>query len=436
MKKLYISSYYQSQLDPVDLTTVPTEYNRKQVESLLSELIKDNVIQVSAENLRKIEHLRQSLSYNYNFLNALSCDLEVAIQEKKLFKLAKQLGYEVHDRTPIRPNFTYLEDYSLEHIELKTEELFTGDIYIVNTHGRKDGIDGPYEQAICNSLNIQRILIDACSSAAESMPAKNNKNRSVIEKVADECIDMNKDNNLEIIGYKNDYSTEEFYLTARAAFAIREVIAEYDLLKLITVQDRKAQHTDMEHLAREQRLKLIAETKESFTPDALKRSLITLCSKLSSKYLYDYLQEHLKGNYKAHQESPILKFLIDIITAATGKENYLQTLIEGTNGGKIHYKAILENIKEQRKTYFNQCPPDVLIELAQQAKKISDHLEQNDKDILSSIAMLSRLIDVLKLPEQNKNAQYGRFFIYIDNSSLEGNTAVDLPQKIEYKVIT
>ncbi|MFT4058010.1 MAG: hypothetical protein QM652_00515 [Legionella sp.] len=444
MRKAYIYSYYQSLQ-----YSVSGGMHKNNIETLLRELIKDNKIQVSIENFKKIERLRPTLNYEYEFLTALSCDLEIAIQEQKLILLAQKLGFEVTilDDPDCRPDMDYLETYSMDDIVLDADKLIKGNLYIINTHGREQDMDGPYQQSIYNSLELERIVLDACSSASKNFPMKKSGNRSVVEVVADECIKTNKANSLEIVGYDKPFSTEQFLLTAIAAFSEKSIIVEQCGLTLITIEDRKRvlQKLDEEkqYAAQQAKLKIFAKYENNFSSDDLKNCLIDICSKLSSNFLYRYVYNYRKKLKEDYQRCVVIEFLMTIAAEATGDEHYLQNLLDSDSN--VHSKSInklLEQLKKDRKEYFGKCSHKKLHELAEQTDSVCFKIKQDDdKDLNSSISVLQVMIsksrgllaiqnDVTKASESQINGQRDRFFSNITDPNCNKNKQVSMEMKV------
>ena len=198
MPKLHISSYYHlgrqdinfqvasEQLESLD-GIVQLGLKRKSDEESHPQQYRINV---SKQNLIILEKKQQEqerlFSYHSefkDFLTALACDMETAIEAQQLLSMATFYGFEVTSVASSRsPIFVYLDEYVFtgENVKWSKESCHGQDVFVINTHGRRQELDGPYEQAINSDQPFQRIVIDACSSASGGFPLVKSGNNSCI----------------------------------------------------------------------------------------------------------------------------------------------------------------------------------------------------------------------------------------------------------------
>jgi hypothetical protein len=392
MNTVYVDSYYQSQTHQKYLNKELPDPVRK----IISEMTSGNEkLRISYQNLKLIESLgAHPLNLDEaKYITALYSDFEVAIQEKKLFNLAKKLEFDVVlKRSNDTPVLEYLEEYPVDDINLEEEEIIKGNLYVINTHGKAQAIDGPYYQAIYNTLNPQRILVDACSSASRGFPMKNSGNNSAIEIVADECIKARKERQLEIVGYNYRYDTTKSQLSACAAFASKKIILQESDLTLITLEDRKKQ---LIQIKERQQIRAQEKKRHGFEKatvnctvnEALKRSIIDVTSKLLVKFLYTQTQPHIEVDASVQERA------INLIANMTLDAQNTLELIDKVN--KKNFKRTKEELKSRKKEYIISLGDEKILELAKVTHGLSkiQYLTISDKHLHTSIELLESLIE-------------------------------------------
>jgi hypothetical protein len=392
MRTIYIDSYYHSQTYQKYLKSETTSDVRDIINGITNS---NGKLCISYLNLHLVERLgaHPLQPDEARYITALYSDLEVAIQEKKLFNLGTKFKFDVVlKRSNDIPDLDYLEEYPVDDIDLEEEEIITGNLYVINTHGRAQVIDGPYYQAIYNTLNPQRILVDACSSASRGFPMKKSGNNSAVELVADECIKARKDKQLEIVGYKHRYDTTASMLSARAAFASRKTIVQESDLTLITLEDRKKQ---LVQIKEQQQIKAQEKKRYDFEKatvnctvnEALKRCLIDVSSKLLVKFLYIKTQPSLVI------DASILEKAINLIANMTLDVPITLDLINKVINK--NFKKTSEDIKIRKKTYITSLGDEQTLELAKETYEFCKipYLTISDGDFHTSINLLESLIE-------------------------------------------
>jgi hypothetical protein len=185
MKKAYISSFYQAAnlkegYKPNSNKDSHFSESSQSFDILLERIFINGVMQISEANFRDLSDIYDKSINQPEYLVAVYCDMEVAIQEKKLSNMAEKFGFEVVLLNDNSSKLYYLEEFSVDAVILEDEEIIANSVFIINTHGKVQSIDGPYQQAIYHQNNVSRILIDACSSAASCFPIKNSGKVSLI----------------------------------------------------------------------------------------------------------------------------------------------------------------------------------------------------------------------------------------------------------------
>jgi DNA-directed RNA polymerase subunit L len=410
-KKVYISSYYQSEgwvkedfVNALSKAGDDSEPKRVQKKLEAEKILINGVLHVSQENYDKLGNFKAFYNVSSDYVIALQCDIEVAIQEKKFALLAEKFGFQFINETDSSstPRLAYVEEYSIDDVTLKEEEIIKGPLYIINTHGREQSIDGPYYQALVKE-NLQRILVDACSSASRGFPVKNGGNRSVIEIIADECIKAKKDDQLEIVGYNYRFNTIKNWVTTCAAFATYEKIEQEKDLKLITLEDREIQRAkiNQQHHLMAQQAKLksfIKATTDCPPQEALKQSLIDVSSKLLGKILYNMVQPKIAIDVSVQEKA------ISLIATMTADSQDTLNLISKVD--RKSYKKTLDELKKRKKEYLTSLGDEKILELAKMTHELCNIVRRviSDKDFFSSIDLLDSLIEN-NAPKINKEQQ-------------------------------
>jgi hypothetical protein len=130
---IYISSYYQSKKNDYQLT----DSEKDQIKEIITA---DQTLLVSYDTLDLAQKIIQNQPYHTEFsdyVTELCCDIEVAIQEKKIIKMVKQLGfnYELIPPAEGKPKIKYTEEFSINNLTLK--ETHDHNVYVINTHGKE-----------------------------------------------------------------------------------------------------------------------------------------------------------------------------------------------------------------------------------------------------------------------------------------------------------
>lgn len=315
----------------------------------------------------------------FDYLTALFCDIEVALQERKIIALADKLGFAyIIDNRLYHPLLQYNDNLpSTDEVDLTTEQLIDGDVYVINTHGKAQEIDGPYDNAINSALEIQRIVVDACSSAASSFPTRHSGNKSVLQMIANATLKKypkSAPQNLEIVGYTDKFDTTS-KLTEYAIFS--KSPEEQTGLRLLTLkqhQNNIKQELYKSTLAEYGRLSQQASIKPE---EKVKEALISVLSHAASTLV-------TKLNLSGHTESAER---LEKLNALSGPEASL-CLDDAKSNTKPDIKQLRKELKEKRKAYINALDPDKLIHSAAEAIAAFENNNGKDTNFVTAISVL------------------------------------------------
>ena len=414
MKKLYLSSYYQ-------LKTIQCETFDTDIQLILDQVIdRDGAICVSRENLRIVIEAMNAQRYQTpqsDYLVALYSDIEVAIQERKIHNMAIQLGFECQIETSQHPKLKYWEAFDVDEMALSSEETVAGNIYVINTHGKPHELDGPFTQAIHNSYALDRIVIDACSSAVST--TKKEGNNSILSRVATVAFQANRPDSLEVVGYTYDFTTDETYTTARAIFAKSELLQQEKALKLITVgtvrentlADRtKVVLTKMTTQERQFEKDCNDKLKAEIT---LRNALIEVCSKsaahlftLKTKIAMSSSAEGSEMDELAQEADPSILLLMNITDLPEHEKTQMMSSIKMANSRQL--KILKNELKEHRKQYINKLDTDGLLIISKKAIRLFHDIDMS-KSFKSSIDFL----EISRLTLQHYRSQPSISFVPI-----------------------
>ena len=380
MKRLYLFSYYQFNHDS-------TYELKPETQRISAQIISPNkTINISQENLKLVIEAMNQENYvgkDLDYLVALYSDIEVAIQEKKIGYIATQLGFECQILSS-KPQVTYIEEeFEIKDISIDREDIISGDIYVINSHGKPSQVDGGFTPAIDNELDLERIVIDACSSATARRTPKDSK--SIIAQVAESAYRANKKDTIEIIGYTEDFTTEETELTTLAIFAKKELILSQAKLAIITPGEIKAselkarQDLGFKHI-QQQKQKLDRNLdKKTGAEIILRDALIAVCSKIVN-------HELIKNLCALDPTLPVLK----------GEEQQKEAVPETWMGPKNKFRDEQKHkFKQERKNYIHQLHENSLVSTAQRI--IEKFKDLNiDEDFKNAVEALKQSIDILE----------------------------------------
>ena len=421
MKCIYISSYYQSKNNDYKLT----DSEKDQIKEIISA---DQTLLVSYDTLDLAQKIMQEQPYQTEFsdyVTELCCDIEVAIQEKKIIEMATEFGFNHVLIQPSmgKPKIKYTEEFSINNLTLK--ETHDDNVYVINTHGKEQEFDGPYQQAIYNNFDCKRIVIDACSSASGTFPIKRSHNSSALEKVADEASrrfkrDEIKLKTLELIGYNIKFNTTESDLSACAIFAPRSVVEQEPNLKLITpdmYSNRlKELQIEAENKAIESKFRTFSvdsndSNLENSPTEILKRSLIDICSKLTSHFIHK----------KTFEQAP--KEIIKILGRYSESPDELNFKTEINTNIHSHSKNLSmfkDNLKKQRKQKFNQLQASALKDIAAEILQVIMPLKDTfNQDTNTSIRTLEKALHINKAELTDSSRSYSPFYLFFKESEDE-----------------
>ena len=421
MKYIYISSYYQSKKNDYQLT----DSEKDQIKEIITA---DQTLLVSYDTLNLAQKIMQNQPYHTEFsdyVTELCCDIEVAIQEKKIIDMVKQFGFHYELITPSmgKPKIKYTEEFSINNLTLK--ETHDDNVYVINTHGKEQEFDGPYQQAVYNDFDCKRIVIDACSSASGTFPIKRSHNLSALEKVADEASrrfkrDEIKLKTLELIGYNNKFDTTQSNLTACAIFAPRSLVERELNLTLITPEIYSKR---LKKLQIEAENKAIASKFRTFSVDShdgnlenspieiLKRSLIDICSKLTSHFIHK----------KTFEQAP--KEIIKILgrySESPDESNFKTEINTNIYSNGKNLGMFKDSLKKQRKQKFNQLQASALKDIADEILQVIMPLKDTfNQDTNTSIRTLEKALHINKAELTDNSRSYSPFYLFFKESEDE-----------------
>ena len=234
MKKIYIGSFYQSNTYKHPLTGEEKATLNRILDEDGTLVVSQETLDLSWSIMEDLDRLKRTTPFS-DYVTALYCDIEVAIQEQKLINMAEKLDFKskTMSLSCFKPKMRYQLEMEclLKDLTLTKEDTHEDTVYVINTHGSEQTLDGPYHDSMRFELGHQRIVIDACSSASGAFPIKRSGNKSAIHMLADEIIGVierdgslmdSQLNTLEIVGYQNKFTTAATNLTAVAVFARKE----------------------------------------------------------------------------------------------------------------------------------------------------------------------------------------------------------------------
>ena len=226
-------------------------------------------------------------------------------------------------------------------------------------------------------------MIDACSSATARRTPKDSK--SIIAQVAESAYRANKKDTIEIIGYTEDFTTEETELTTLAIFAKKELILSQAKLAIITPGEIKAselkarQDLGFKHI-QQQKQKLDRNLdKKTGAEIILRDALIAVCSKIVN-------HELIKNLCALDPTLPVLK----------GEEQQKEALPETWMGPKNKFRDEQKHkFKQERKNYIHQLHENSLVSTAQRI--IEKFKDLNiDEDFKNAVEALKQSINILE----------------------------------------
>ena len=388
MPKLHISSYYHlgrqdinfqvasEQLESLD-GIVQLGLKRKSDEESHPQQYRINV---SKQNLIILEKKQQEqerlFSYHSefkDFLTALACDMETAIEEQQLISMATFYGFEVTSVASSRhPTFNYLESplFTGEGVQWPKESCHQQDVFVINTHGRKQELDGPYQQAVESAPSFQRVVIDACSSALGGFPIVKSGNNSPLELLLDGFIARYSSSNeplenIDVIGFTTKYTPDDHNLIATAVFGSPEMVSDETRLLSKNPADRKRQiedHNRDKESARAVTQRNLFETEckrrnsLDIERDVLKRALIKLASQTASTYLH---------KTKYNSTSGLTKVLWELSGENNTLEKFCEAIEKCIPKKQWEKNILIEYLKSHRLIYIDSInKPDALIDKA------------------------------------------------------------------------
>ncbi len=377
MKKIIIGSYYQ--FESLDKDTRP------KIVQIVNDIIdKEGTMLVSKANYEKAFEAAEHLKEDY--LLALACDIEVAIQEKKLIDFANAFGFEYSfNEYCKRPKVIYGDDFSPLELKLAPDDLVDGVVYVINTHGKQQKIDGSLGPMVMNMGGAERIVVDACSSASHSFPHKHSGNKSALEiiaqKIAQKNISLSKE--VEMVGYKDKFTINDTHLTEYAVFAKREKVKEQSRLQISTIAELSSRSVAISQ-----------NYKENLS--SLTNPLLSLLKDVCGKYTSTFVT---KNFILADANPEVITFLLKV----AGREDN-QTVIDlktdlNCNEDKPAniIRAFITKIGKERNVYLNQCSTAEINDIAEQVMRLDNkNLTPDPSSKKNTFADLQEAIEKLK----------------------------------------
>ncbi len=350
------------------------------IQTLVNNIITSNkVINVSNKHWQEVlERINSCESTRLReYLIALACDIEVAIQEKNLIQMAAKLGFEyiLHDYID-KPSFHYEEEFPIDGFDLAKEQIVDGNIYVINTHGAPGQIDGPFQKALQSDLNLKRIVLDACSSAVK----KNGK--SMIANVASQAIKKNLNDDIEVVGYTYNYTANETHLTGCGAFAKAEYLKNKRGIKLVTLTEQQAQ----ENKKLNKTIGKMSTNNSLFfnqTVISLHTHLLHVMSALYSKLVSTFITKDTINSTNTLCDN-LISTLITLSIDAKNIYNKLQEtkqyISEQNKRPATAIKQLLKTFKLERKKYFASLSDEQLVNTANNALSLARELNESIND--------------------------------------------------------
>ena len=383
MKRLFLSSYYQFDYQP-DLIV------DEDVRAVLDKVLQNGAIVISAENLQRVIQARLRHPYQSDqsdYLTQLYSDIEVAIQAKKIEVLAEHFGFDFTETYNRRPKLIYAENPMVDDISLQEENLFTDDIFVLNSHGKPSQIDGGYQCCIDFTHPIGRIVVDACSSSVSERHKK-----SIIEQIAVDRVASYSNQSVEIVGHNSDFYTDDTQRTVLAIFANRDLLP-WTLTCIKTDEIQKMQE-EQNNVSFSQKKHRFFKTDQDSIAN-LRSCLIDISSKLTTFLLYH-------DTYRSSEYHDLVAKIatVSAMTADGWRENISKCT------GKKQMNSFKKDLKDGRKMYLNRLTEDELLQTAFDFIKLS-----------SSFASITEDSNELRLSLQELQA-----FITFERSKKEEGT--------------
>lgn len=396
MNKLYIQSNFH--LPSIkSLPSLPED-----ISSLLAPIynFETQELYVSDANLDTLEKLQESDDVRLStdaktYFLAISCDMEVAMQAQQLQRMAVLSKFEYINIATSSPILHYLAPPPELSLSIEPPEMFEGNIYVINTHGKPGELDGIYENAIYNNLSINRIVIDACSSACRGPK----KTPSMVEVLLDLAIKTHMPSSFEVVGFYKSYSIDETRMLTCAILGKRDFIDNYSCEVCDeTVADRKEK-------IKQEVAKLTAKKAQRAKTNPMESSLdkvfLSSASYLSSILLPKaiFLNEKGKMAMPGHFTDPQLE-LLNFSHNRLELLNQIKDLIGShpTSSSSFVYNGIIKLIKRSRSHFIESTPREALVE---QAKKLLDILELLPQDSHKLQDHISKIQNLISLSSSN-----------------------------------
>lgn len=414
-KTVYVSSHYQAHEYAKEYKDYVVKHQHsKPVQDRhekIQRIIINKTLRLSFEHLELLKTIQKEEMYNSesDFITALFSDMEVAIQESKIKAMCQYFGVEF-ELAHVNQHALKVDD---DNLQIKMDNIFldskrfNGSVYVVNTHGKPGSIDGPYRQSF-SKKDVQRIVFDACYSAALNCPKAGRKNKSFIQRVADEWQGRNKEKIIEFVGYRKAFEVDGVEITAKTLFSERKELDKENILEVITPEDRKVQlvalRRDSNDLSAQKKYKntCIDADNEGAYKDNLVNVMIPLCSKYTKTFYFPLIKECKSFEYYnkailsnlASKKSIDEFFLSKILCflATTAGEHTIESIL---NEAKGNTKSI-KGINKTRKPYLRCKTLQELVQLAEQTYKNLNSLVGKDNDTESSLVCLKSTIDDCK----------------------------------------